>query len=177
MSNDQTDFEIDGPSPKTTAEELSKLGGETFTQAFGDLYAEEDLNAFLTEKHAPQLYQKVLDDPAYGVWVARDNDGAAFGYVVAGPCDLPVNDMPDGAGELMRFYLLQDRQGAGVGGRMLRRVLDWLDQNFAHVYLSVYSENVGAQRLYARYGFEKTQEYFFMVGKQADREFIMKRRK
>jgi RimJ/RimL family protein N-acetyltransferase len=40
--------------------------------------------------------------------------------------------------------------------------------------VGVWSENVGAQRLYARYGFEKIGEYDFPVGAQLDREFILK---
>jgi hypothetical protein len=38
----------------------------------------------------------------------------------------------------------------------------------------VWSENHGAQRLYARYGFDKIGEYGFPVGQTIDREFILK---
>ncbi|MEL6366215.1 MAG: GNAT family N-acetyltransferase, partial [Pseudomonadota bacterium] len=59
---------------------------------------------------------------------------------------------------------------------LLAVALDWLaEAGFAPVYLSVFSENTGAQRLYARHGFEKAGEYDFMVGDHPDREFIFRR--
>jgi ribosomal protein S18 acetylase RimI-like enzyme len=39
----------------------------------------------------------------------------------------------------------------------------------------VWSENFGAQRFYARYGFEKAGEYLFPVGDTHDLEFILRR--
>lgn len=43
------------------------------------------------------------------------------------------------------------------------------------LYIGVWSENFGAQRLYARYGFQPVGEYLFPVGQHRDREFILKR--
>ena len=43
------------------------------------------------------------------------------------------------------------------------------------VQLSVFSENHGAQRFYARYGFDKVGEYLFQVGATRDLEFILRR--
>jgi RimJ/RimL family protein N-acetyltransferase len=40
----------------------------------------------------------------------------------------------------------------------------------------VWSENHGAQRFYAREGFEKVGEYGFKVGRTVDHEFILRRR-
>ncbi|MEQ8751584.1 MAG: GNAT family N-acetyltransferase, partial [Amphiplicatus sp.] len=117
-----------------------------------------------------------LNDAAWAIWIA-EQDGVPFGYSVAGPCTLPVPDMPESAGELSRLYLLKQSQGSGEGGRLLKVTLDWLEERFKHVYLSVYSENYGAQRLYARHGFEKICDYFYMVGEHADPEWIMERRR
>ena len=166
---------IEGPSPVVSAETLSALGVETFVQAFGRFYKADDLQKFLREKHSVETYQHCLDSPEFAVWTAFDANDAAIGYLVAGPCDLPVDDMPPNAGELIRFYICSDFQGAGLGARMMSEALVWLDDNFDHVFLSVYRDNVAAQRFYARYGFKKIQEYFFMVGDHADPEFILKR--
>jgi len=158
------------------AQSLSALGGQTFSQSFGHMYKADDLNAFLRDKHSPENYRTVLTDPAYGVCVARDAKGDAIGFAVAGPCDLPAPDMPDNSGELIRFYILEEFQGMGLGQQILNKVLGWLEENFDQIYLSVYAGNDGAQRIYARYGFEKVCEYSYMVGNQADPEFIMIRR-
>lgn len=155
---------------------VSALGTTTFVETFGHLYKEEDLSAFLEKSHSERAYEALLNDSACAVWIA-EQDGAPAGYAVAGPCTLPVPDMPARAGELGRLYLLKDSQGSGLGGRMLAIALDWLEAHFEHVYLSVYAENYGAHRLYARHGFEKVCDYFYMVGEHADPEWIMERRR
>ena len=99
------------------------------------------------------------------------------GFATAGPCKLPVPNIGKNAGEIRQLYLLAAVQRAGLGTRLLVTVMDWLTaQQHSPLYVGVWSENYGAQRLYARYGFEKIGEYDFPVGKHLDREFILKRR-
>lgn len=43
------------------------------------------------------------------------------------------------------------------------------------LYIGVWSENFGAERLYARHGFQRVGEYLFPVGEHRDLEFILKR--
>jgi ribosomal protein S18 acetylase RimI-like enzyme len=63
-----------------------------------------------------------------------------------------------------------------MGSRLLETALDWLiSERRAPLYVGVWSENYGAQRLYERHGFSKIGEYGFPVGKTIDREFILKR--
>lgn len=158
------------------AELAARLGRETFTETFGHLYDPKDLNAFLEDKHTPETYARLIADPNACVWIAEEAGAVAVGYVSAGPCDLPVPDLPENSGELQRLYIRKGFQGSGLGGRMLTTALDWLGQRFDHIYLSVYAENFGAQRLYARHGFEKIHQYHYMVGSHPDDEWIMKRR-
>ena len=175
MTNSPQTIHIVECDPSTDAGKLSRLGAESFVQAFGHLYSREDLDAFLETHHSPGAYQKILDDAALRMWLAETEEGLAVGYVIAGPCGLPAPDMPENAGELKRIYILKDYQGGGLGRRLLDAAFAWLEGKFEHLYIGVYSENVGAQRLYARYGFEKVGEYQFMVGDNADLEFIMMR--
>lgn len=153
---------------------LADIGARTFTQTFGHLYHPEDLSAFLAKSHVPDTYEAMLRT-GYAAWLARDGAGAAVGYCVAGPCALPVDPMPRNAGELARLYVDRHAQGHGLGVAMLETALAWLEERYAHLYLSVFSENFGAQRLYERYGFAKVAEYKFMVGNHADHEFLYQR--
>ena len=161
------------PAGPPDAETLARLGAATFTESFGHLYKEEDLSAFLTESHSAAVYARLLADDAWRLWLAETPDGEAAGYVSAGPCSLPAPNKSANSGELARLYILKTHQGGGLGGRMLRIALDDLTKRFEDIYLSVYSENYGAQKLYQRFGFEIIGEYFYMVGAQADREWIM----
>lgn len=156
------------------AETLSGLGVRTFVDTFGQLYRPKDLSIFLRTKHSVEKYQCFLDDPACAVWIL-ETDGVPAGYAVAGPCDLPVDPLPPRSGELFRVYLVREAQGGGRGKSLVAAALDWLEARYAPVYLSVWSENFRAQALYQKLGFRKVGDYSFMVGEQADAEWIMQR--
>lgn len=155
---------------------LAAVAAETFIETFGHLYKPEDLSAFLEKNHAASVYSRLIADSEWQVWIAEDGEGAAVAYCVAGPCTLPVPDMPEKSGELARLYLRSGAQGTGLGARLLDLALGWMRARFDHIYLSVYAENVRAQKLYQRAGFVKIHDYFYMVGNQADPEWIMELR-
>lgn len=174
MTDRPLDIVIGRCTDVSEAEALAALGALTFRETFGHLYKPADLEAFLKESHGAERYRELLRDKDCAVWIARDSKGDAVGYAVAGPAHLPIPDKPENAGELMRLYLRKEWQGGGLGGRLLAQALDWLEAKFDHLYLSVYAENFGAQRLYARHGFEIVHHYHYMVGEHADPEYIMK---
>jgi len=155
---------------------LAALGARTFVEAFGHLYSPADLQAFLDESHAQERYDALLANPDYALWLALDEHGTAFGYALAGPSGLPHPDVKPGDGELKRLYLRADSQGGGTGTALFEQALAWLERDGPRtIWISVWSENYGAQRFYARYGFEKAGEYEFIVGQQRDHEFIFRR--
>ena len=154
---------------------LAELGASTFTDTFAHLYGADDLAAFLKYNHSAAYYTDFLNDPEAAAWVAQTSDGKLIGYCTAAPCSLPAPDMPVSSGELCRLYIDHGHQGAGLGKAFIRVALDWLECHFEHLYVGVYSENAGAQKLYQSYGFEKVAEYHFLVGNQPDLEWIMKR--
>ena len=101
---------------------------------------------------------------------------APIGYVTACPAHLPHPDVAPGDGEIQRLYILQGHQGGGRGTLLLNTALEWLERDGPRtLWIGVWSENYGAQRFYARHGFEIVGEYSFMVGDHADRELITRR--
>ena len=155
---------------------LATLGARTFIESFGRLYSAEDLQAFLDESHTAAAYRRLLADPRYALWLA-EADGQAIGYATAGPCGLPHAEVAPGDGELKRLYMLGSAQGGVIGERLFEQALDWLECDGPRtLWISVWSENHGAQRFYSRYGFAKAGEYEFIVGQQRDREFMFRRK-
>ena len=154
---------------------LAELGTATFVETFGHLYSPTDLQAFLDESHTPAAYAKVLANPDYALWIA-ERDGEAIGYAQAGPCGLSHADAQPTDGELKRLYVRAGIQGGGTGRALMDAAMAWLLRDGPRpLWLSVWSENLGAQRFYARYGFAFVAEYAFIVGEQRDREFMFRR--
>lgn len=157
------------------AEALSRIGAETFSETFGHMYPPQDLAAFLETAYAVEKSRRDLEDPDKAVWLV-EADGAVVGHALAGPCDLPHDEVTPACGELKRLYVLKAFQGGGTGSRLLAETLTWLERDGPRrLWIGVWSENYGAQRLYGRLGFEKVGEYDFIVGETRDREFILRR--
>ena len=157
------------------AEALAAIGQTTFVETFGHLYPPEDLAAFLAAAHSVERAKADLANPAKAAWLVQAGE-RVVGYALACPAKLPHPDVTPGCGELDRIYLLADHRGGGMGSRLIAEVFAWLERDGPRrIWLGVFSENLGAQRLYARHGFEVVGTYNFVVGKTLDLEFIMRR--
>ena len=154
---------------------LSSLAARTFTETFGHLYPPEDLAYFLEDAYPPEKQAVILAHPDYAVWLLED-DGIAVGHAAAGPCGLPHPDVVRGDGEIKRLYVLASHQNGGWGGRLFDEAERWLLRDGPRtLWVGVWSENLGAQRFYARQGFGKVGTYEFPVGRVRDLEFILRR--
>jgi GNAT superfamily N-acetyltransferase len=157
------------------AEALSAIGAATFSETFAHLYPPQDLQDFLGSAYGVERARQDLADPAFAAWLV-EADGRTVGHALAGPCHLPHPDVTPQCGELHRLYLLRAHQGGGAGSRLLAETLAWLEKDGPRtLWLGVWSQNHGAQRLYARNGFAKVGEYAFAVGQTRDHEFIFRR--
>ncbi len=117
----------------------------------------------------------MLSGDDYAIWLL-ERDGKTLGHAVAGPATLPHPDVADGDGELKRIYILKEAHNGGWGGKLFQTALDWLQRDGARtLWIGVWSDNLGAQRFYGRYGFEKVGEHLFTVGSVNDLDFIMRR--
>ena len=157
------------------AQALAKIGAETFADTFGHLYPQSDLARFLAQTYSLDRTHAELADPANASWVV-ETGGETVGFALAGRCALPHADVTADCGELKRLYFRKPWQSGGLGGALFGEVLAWLQcARPRDVWIGVWSENSGAQRFYARRGFEKVGEYGFTVGDTVDREFIFRR--
>jgi diamine N-acetyltransferase len=157
------------------ADTVSRIATRSFTESFGHLYPGEDLQAFIAQSYDVARQRTILSHPEYAIWLL-EQDGEAVGHAAAGPCGLPHADVEPGDGELKRLYVLKHAQNGGAGSRLFRTVLDWLERDGPRaLWIGVWSQNLGAQRFYARHRFVKVGEYAFEVGAQRDLEFILRR--
>lgn len=152
---------------------IDRVFRQSFCDTFAHLYGAEDLAAFLT-KFTPQAWAEEFDDPAYAFHVA-EVDGAVVGYVKLGPLVLPVEAAPS-AMELRQIYLLKAHHGVGIASALMDWALAEASRRArSELYLTVFTENERARRVYERYGFEPVGRYAFMVGNHADEDIIMRK--
>ena len=154
---------------------LAALGRQSFTDAFGHLYAPEDLAAFLDKWRSPEKLSRDVANPDIGVMLA-DGGEALIGY-----CTVYFNESfaerpapkPARPCLLSQLYCAKAATGRGVGAALIEwAIAEARTRGRDAIQLSVYSENFGAQRFYARYGFEQVGEIDFWVGNHRDDEFL-----
>ena len=149
---------------------LCRLGRATFIETFGDLYPPEDLEDFLHHTFGPPGMPNEFANPAYRFRIA-ESEGQMIGYCKLGPASLPAPEDGRQKIELRQLYVLRPWQGAGVAASLMNWAMGVAKSSKADdFYLSVFSENVRAQRFYSRYGFQEVGRFHYMVGKTADDE-------
>ena len=156
---------------------LAMFARTSFVHKFGHLYRPEDLTAFLQEAFSEPAIAAELADPLRRYCLAVDEAGQLGGY-----CKIALDTgFPDYARgrapmELKQLYTDPQRTGQGIGTLLM----DWAMAQFQaegadEVHLSVWSENFGAQRFYARYGFTKVADVVFQVGSHRDHDWLYAR--
>ncbi len=153
---------------------LAALGRASFTDAFGHVYAPEDLAAFLDEVHDGEAVARRVASPNRVYRLAEDTDGQLVGY-----CQLVLRDSFEPASTasrpitLSQLYCAASATASGLGTALMEWALAEARARGAdEMRLSVWAENHGAQRFYKRYGFEHVADIGFWVGQQHDDEFL-----
>ncbi len=160
--------------PATSADvpTLVAFSRRAFTDAFGHLYAPEDLAAFLGEYRAPERFEAMIADPARAITVAEDG-GTIAGYSTVefgAGFDSRPDPQPAKPAILGQLYC---NPGGGLGTALLERAIGQArSRGCDAMQLSVYAENFGAQRFYQRFGFAKVADIDFWVGNHRDDEFL-----
>jgi ribosomal protein S18 acetylase RimI-like enzyme len=162
---------------------LFALARQTYADAFGHSMRAADLAAHLDNELSAAQISKMLREDTFLVACA---DTDAIGFVQFGKVDLderliaqPAKIEPSD-GQVRRLYVQAAFQNRGVGTRLLEAALNHPRlRNSRSVYIDVWEENGGAQRLYGRYGFVKVGEKAFYVasGKKTGVDYILARSK
>ena len=156
---------------------LVALGRASFDAAFGHLYAANDLARFLQTAHAPETVARQIADRKVAYRLAckcgrlvgycKLAEGARFG--AHSDATRPI--------ALSQLYTDPAQTGRGIGSALMEWALAEARARRADaIQLSVWSENVGAQRFYQRFGFAKIADIDFFVGDHRDDEFLYERR-
>jgi ribosomal protein S18 acetylase RimI-like enzyme len=140
------------------------------------MYTPEDLENFLAESHSEAKAAKEIADPGMQVLLAEE-EGRLLGFcklVLA--CGWPEHARGRKVIELKQLYTDPETTGRGIGSALMDGAMEIArEQEADEMQLSVWSGNEGAQKFYARYGFGKVANIFFMVGDQRDDEFLYAR--
>jgi ribosomal protein S18 acetylase RimI-like enzyme len=163
---------IDTPTPADAAA-LDAMAEASWRDTFAHFYRPEDLAAFLDENFGEDgRLRRDLANPAI-TWAVVRADGAIVGYAKMVPPSLEQAGPADA--QLAQLYVATDWHGRGVA----QALMDWAmttarARRAPALLLTVFEENHRAIAFYAKYGFVHVGDYAFPVGRQIDRDLVMR---
>jgi GNAT superfamily N-acetyltransferase len=168
------------PATAPDAPALSRLGAATFRETFAGENAPEDMDRYLAEAFTPARQAAEIADPAGAVLLAEADDPSSVPALV-GYAHLLAGTPPAAVGgpaplELKRLYVARAWHGRGVAQALMNAALDAARARSAGtLWLGVWERNPRAVRFYEKYGFARVGEHTFVLGADAQTDWILAR--
>lgn len=165
------------PASAEDAASIGSLGSRIFTTTFGYSMPPEDLKAYLSQSYSTSAIESDLSNPNITTLVAhpKSSSSTIIGFVqltegTTDPCLEGIEDQV----ELQRLYVDPNFHGGGVGKKLMEAVEDVARQRgFKTMWLGVWEENLKAQGVYKKKGFEKVGSHDFVMGSCVQTDWIM----
>lgn len=133
---------------------------------------EANLNNKTIEEETSQRELRILNDPNFKAWVAKDN-GVVIGFSEA----QKRKDMY----RIGPFYILPEYQRQGIGTEIMKLMLAWLG-NDKEIHFEVIAYNAQAIAFYKKFGFVENgvthyEPWFFRDGREMPQIEMIKKGK
>ncbi|MCK1192323.1 GNAT family N-acetyltransferase [Streptococcus uberis] len=154
---------------------LRDLAIQTFTETFGGHNTDEQLQEFFEQDYTLEVLGKELKSTENEVYFLR-RDGEVVGYLKVNWGEDQTEQELEDSFEIQRIYILNAFQGHGLGKFLFEFALERAyASGKSWAWLGVWENNLKAQALYRKYGFEKFSEHSFAVGDLVDTDWLMKK--
>lgn len=154
---------------------VSKLARKTYSKSFGHSFNASDL-AFHLKNNLSDAY--FLEAMAGDVILVALVKRRLVGFVQFGAMSIAMPTQSPDEQELRRLYVHADFQSTGIGRRLMQAALNHPRLDAAErIYVDVWERNLGAKRLYERFGFEVVGAHALKVasGVAGDLDLVMMR--
>lgn len=154
---------------------ITTIGSTVFSLTFGYSLPASDLAAYLDDAYGPSSIASDLANPQIDTIVACSDLDHVIGFaqLTRGTLEECLSHKEKQV-ELQRLYVAQEYHGMGVGKALIERVEEMArEQGFRTLWLGVWEENLKAQKVYERMGFEKVGEHDFKMGECVQTDWIL----
>lgn len=160
------------------ASTIARLGGTVFSTTFGHSMPASDLEAYLAESYSPSAILADLansnKDTVVICPITNPDHVLGFATLTRGTIEPCIRHLEGTTVELQRLYIEPDSHGQGLGKSLITHVETIArHEGFATMWLGVWEENVKAQQVYGRLGYEKVGDHDFVMGSCRQTDWIM----
>ncbi len=155
---------------------IQNLSWQTFFDTYHKENSKEDMEVFLSTNFTYEVVSKELTDNANTFLVAYDMKQPA-GYVKLTEGTWVKHLETDSSLEIARIYAVKEKIGRGVGKVLMEQCIAIAKERGKQVvWLRVWEKNQRAIQFYRRWGFEKFGEEIFLLGRDVQDDWLMKRK-
>lgn len=160
------------------ASAIARLGATVFSTTFGHSLPTSDLDAYLAESYSPSAILADLANSNKDTFVicpsTNLNHVLGFATLTRKTIEPCIKYLEGTTVELQRLYIEPDSHGRGLGKSLVTHLETIArHEGFATMWLGVWEENVKAQQVYGRLGYEKVGDHDFVMGSCRQTDWIM----
>lgn len=155
---------------------VRKVAVESYVDKFSEFNTPENMEAFLATTYSERAFEQEFDEPGSKLLVACEA-GQIVGFVRLRTSREVEEKLGPSAIELQRLYIAPGKQGQSIGRALMDEALQHAQNiQVEWMWLGVWEKNFGAQRFYARFGFERFGEHTFWMGDDPQVDWLLKKK-
>ena len=154
---------------------IADMSRQTFYETFVLDNTKENMDSFMNEVFTKEALMKEVG-AAGNIFFLAYNDRVPVGYVRIRNGE----SLPELSGrqaiEIARIYAVQSSLGKGVGSALMQKSIEVaIKLKKDVIWLGVWEKNQRAISFYQKWGFEKFGTHVFMLGADAQTDWLMKK--
>jgi hypothetical protein len=154
---------------------LVALSIKTFRDTFDEYNSPQNMIRYINETFTKKIIEQEMKQPGTVFFLAFDGRKAA-GYAKIRTSHLPPGLASTSALEIERLYAQREYIGKRVGHILMQTCLAYArKKGVKTLWLGVWENNARAISFYEKNGFVRFGEHTFLLGEDAQTDFLMKK--
>lgn len=157
-------------------EALIQISKTTFFDTFSEYNTKEDMDSYMSENYSVSKIREEISNPFNVFLFAIEND-KTVGFVKLRTNKILSELLETNPIEIERIYVSKSHQGKKVGALLMSYCINLAkEKKYDTIWLAVWEHNLHAQAFYEKWGFEKFGSHIFILGKDVQNDFLLKRK-
>ena len=154
---------------------IADISRQTFHDAFASQNTKENMDRFMNEQFTREALMNEVGAEGNIFLLAFINDEVA-GYARMREGEKRVEFENRSSIEIARIYAMQNAIGKGIGSALMQKCIDIAGEMKKEIiWLGVWEHNQQAINFYTKWGFKKFGDHIFLLGDDAQTDWLMKR--
>jgi len=163
------------PIGESDVDVLRDLAILTFGETFSESNSPENMENYYSRCFNRETLTRELRDPE-AWWYFIESKGKVCGYLKVNTGQAQTELREKEGFEVERIYVLQEYHGKGIGTALMDFAIQRCRElEKSYIWLGVHEENYRALSFYEKYGFRQFSEHVFMMGKQPQRDLLLRK--